>query len=62
MSCLYLTEEDVAGLISMPLAIEVMEEAFRRLQRVASNRNHKLIEVAQTILIAEEAFQPPERR
>lgn len=31
MPCLYLAEQDVAGLISMPLAIEVMEEAFRQL-------------------------------
>ncbi len=34
-------------------------EAFRRLQRLASDRNRKLIEVAQMILTAEEAFQPP---
>jgi len=34
-------------------------EAFRRLQRLASDRNRKLVEVAQMLLTAEEAFQPP---
>ncbi|MFO0910685.1 MAG: response regulator [Isosphaeraceae bacterium] len=33
-------------------------EAFRRLQRLASDRNRKLVEVAHMILTAEEAFQP----
>jgi response regulator NasT len=32
-------------------------EAFRRLQRLASDHNKKLVEVAQSILLAEEAFQ-----
>ncbi len=32
-------------------------EAFRRLQRLASDKNKKLVEIAQTILLAEEAFQ-----
>jgi response regulator NasT len=32
-------------------------EAFRRLQRLASDKNKKLVEVAQMILTAEEAFQ-----
>ncbi len=36
-------------------------EAFRRLQRMASDKNKKLVEVAHIILLAEEAFQPPER-
>jgi response regulator NasT len=36
-------------------------EAYRRLQRLASDRNKKLIDVAQMILTAEEAFQPPEK-
>jgi response regulator NasT len=31
--------------------------AFRRLQKLASDRNQKLVEIAQTILTAEEAFQ-----
>ena len=34
-------------------------EAFRRLQKLASDRNKKLVEVAHMILTAEEAFQPP---
>ena len=36
-------------------------EAFRRLQRLASERNCKLVEVAAMILTAEEAYQPVER-
>jgi response regulator NasT len=36
-------------------------EAFRRLQKLASDKNKKLVEVAQIILLAEEAFQPLER-
>jgi AmiR/NasT family two-component response regulator len=36
-------------------------EAFRRLQRMASERNRKLAEIATMILTAEEAFQPLER-
>jgi response regulator NasT len=36
-------------------------EAFRRLQRLASDKNRKLVEIAQMILLAEEAFQPPDR-
>lgn len=35
--------------------------AFRRLQRLASDQNRKLIEVAQMLLAAEDAFQPPEK-
>jgi two-component system, response regulator PdtaR len=34
-------------------------DAFRRLQKLASDKNLKLIEIARMILIAEEAFQPP---
>jgi two-component system, response regulator PdtaR len=32
-------------------------EAFRRLQKLASEKNHKLIEIATIIVTAEEAFQ-----
>jgi AmiR/NasT family two-component response regulator len=35
------------------------QEAFRRLQKMASEKNRKLVEIAQMILIAEEAVQPP---
>lgn len=35
-------------------------EAFRRLQKLASEKSRKLIEIAQMILVAEEAFQPPD--
>jgi response regulator NasT len=36
-------------------------EAFRRLQKLASEKSRKLIEIAQMILVAEEAVQPPAR-
>jgi len=36
-------------------------EAFRRLQRLASERNRKLVEIATMILTAEKAFQPVEK-
>ncbi len=35
--------------------------AFRRLQRLASDKNKKLAEIAQMILTAEQAFEPDER-
>jgi two-component system, response regulator PdtaR len=37
------------------------QEAFRRLQKLASEKSRKLIDIAQMILIAEEAVQPPGR-
>ena len=37
-------------------------EAFRRLQRLASDKNKKLVEIAQILLIAEEAFKPATER
>ena len=36
-------------------------DAFRRLQKLASDKNRKLVEIAQIILTAEEAFEPPHR-
>ena len=35
-------------------------EAFRRLQKLASEKNRKLVEIAMMIVTAEEAFQPSE--
>jgi response regulator NasT len=35
-------------------------EAFRRMQRLASEKSRKLVEIAQMILVAEEAVQSPE--
>jgi response regulator NasT len=35
------------------------QEAFRRLQRLASEKSRKLVEIAQMILVAEEAVQLP---
>ena len=37
------------------------QEAFRRLQKLASEKSRKLVEVAQMILVAEEALRPPDR-
>jgi response regulator NasT len=34
-------------------------DAFRRLQRLASDKNLKLVDLARMIITAEEAFQPP---
>jgi AmiR/NasT family two-component response regulator len=36
------------------------EEAFLRLQRLARDFSQKMVEVARMILVAEDAFQPPE--
>jgi AmiR/NasT family two-component response regulator len=35
------------------------QQAFRRLQKLASDKNRKLVEIAETILTAEEAFGLP---
>jgi response regulator NasT len=35
------------------------QEAFRRLQHLADGKGRKLVEIAQMILTAEEAFRPP---
>jgi response regulator NasT len=35
------------------------QEAFRRLQKLASEKSRKLVEIAQMILVAEEALGPP---
>lgn len=37
-------------------------DAFRRLQKLASRQNKKLVQVAEMIVTAEMAFGPPERR
>lgn len=34
-------------------------EAFRRLQKLASDKNQKLVAIASMILTADEAFQSP---
>ena len=38
------------------------EDAFRRLQNLASTKNKKMIEIARTILELEEAFLPEKER
>jgi AmiR/NasT family two-component response regulator len=37
------------------------QEAFRRLQKLASEKNRKLVDIAQMILTAEEMIQPPRK-
>jgi response regulator NasT len=37
------------------------QDAFRRLQKLASDKNLKLVEIARILLTAEEALQPPEK-
>lgn len=51
--------EKAKGLLMKRAGLEE-NEAFRRLQRLASERNRKLVEVAAMILTAEEAYQPVE--
>lgn len=38
------------------------QSAFRRLQKLASENNRKMVEIAQSILTAETALAPPKRR
>ncbi len=52
--------ERAKGLLMKKASLDE-NEAFRRLQRLASDRNKKLVDVAQMIIMAEEAFLPPER-
>jgi AmiR/NasT family two-component response regulator len=37
------------------------QSAFRRLQYLARDNNKKLVEIANTVLLAEQAFQPPDK-
>lgn len=54
------TIEKAKGLLMKRTGLDE-QEAFRRLQRMASERNRKLVEIAAIILTADEAFQPAER-
>lgn len=49
--------EKAKGIVMKVAGIDE-SEAFRRLQRMASDRNRKLVEVAQMILLAEEMVRP----
>lgn len=49
--------EKAKGLLMKKAGLDEAE-AFRRLQRLASDKNRKLIDIAQMILTAEEAFGP----
>jgi response regulator NasT len=50
--------ERAKGIMMKKASLEEAE-AFRRLQKLASEKNRKLVEIASMILTAEEAFQSP---
>jgi response regulator NasT len=52
--------ERAKGLIMKKASLDEAE-AFERLQKLASEQNRKLVEVARMLLTAEEAFQTPEQ-
>ena len=54
------TIEKAKGILMKKAGLDE-HDAFRRLQRLASDKNRKLIEIAQMILTAEEALEPPSR-
>jgi two-component system, response regulator PdtaR len=49
--------EKAKGLLMKKVGLDE-SESFRRLQKLASDKNRKLVEIASMILTAEEAFQP----
>ena len=51
------TIERAKGLLMKKVGLDE-QEAFRRLQKVAMDTNRKMVEVAQMVLTADEAFQP----
>ena len=53
--------ERAKGVVVKRLRVDE-EEAFRRLRKAASDHNRKLVEVAQTVLTADETFQALEGR
>jgi response regulator NasT len=52
--------EKAKGILMKKVGLDE-NDAFRRLQKLASAKNLKLIQIAQTILTAEEALEPPRR-
>jgi two-component system, response regulator PdtaR len=52
--------EKAKGIIMKKAGLDE-HDAFRRLQKLASDKNRKLIDIAQIILTAEEAVEPPRR-
>jgi two-component system, response regulator PdtaR len=52
--------EKAKGILMKKVGLDE-HDAFRRLQKLASDKNRKLIDIAQTILTAEEALEPPRR-
>ena len=51
--------ERAKGLLMKKASLDEAE-AFRRLQKLASDQNRKLVEIAQMLLTAEEAFEKPQ--
>jgi response regulator NasT len=51
--------ERAKGLLMKKASLDEAE-AFRRLQKLSSDQNRKLVEIARALLTAEEAFQQPE--
>jgi response regulator NasT len=51
--------ERAKGLLMKKASLDETE-AFRRLQKLASDQHRKLVEIARMVLTAEEAFSPPE--
>jgi response regulator NasT len=51
--------EKAKGILMKKVGLDE-SEAFRRLQKLASEKNRKLVEIASMVLTAEEAFQPME--
>jgi response regulator NasT len=49
--------ERAKGLLMTKVGLDE-QEAFRRLQKLAMDSNHRLIEVAHMVITADEAFQP----
>ena len=49
--------EKAKGILMKKAKLEEAD-AFRRLQKLASEKNRKLVEIASMIVTAEEAFQP----
>jgi AmiR/NasT family two-component response regulator len=53
--------EKAKGVVMKKVGLDE-HDAFRRLQRLASDKNRKLIEIAQMIVTAEEALEPNARK
>lgn len=52
--------EKAKGVVMKRLRVDE-EDAFRRLRKVASDHNHRLVEVGRRVIVAEEVFQQLDR-